>query len=215
MSKFEFLSEDSLLPSGQKYVCVSFFSKNMVKQIIDNNNDNVAVENKEEYSTNNNVLAFKIRGCFDTYEIACEHAKKLQSVDEYHNVYVAEMGKWCAFMLEDNDKYVNQTEYANEELNGMMKKYMENQEKSKLYHELRKNDIIKKNLEENIDQKKNNEVEIEKEYEECENKEKKDLLKENILSIEDQIAKMEIRRKELEDRDKDLTEKLNLKNKSD
>lgn len=149
-NKIDYLTEDTINPPNQNFICVSFFSKNYVKQAIDNNNDYRKEEEKEDYSTDNNVLAFKFRGAFSTYDEACDHAKKLRDVDSYHNVYVMENGKWSAFMIDDTDKYVKQTEHANEELNDMMKKYNENNIKAGLYHEFRKNELISKNLEENL-----------------------------------------------------------------
>ena len=119
MSKVDYLTEDTINPPDQKFYCVSFFTKNYVKKVIDNNNDYIVDEKKEDYSTDNNVFAFKIRGGFRSYEDACEHAKRLNSVDPHHHVYVCDAGLWNAFKVEDDDKFVSQTEHANEELNDM------------------------------------------------------------------------------------------------
>ena len=34
----DYLTEDTFNPPNQNFICVSFFSKNYVKQVIDNNN---------------------------------------------------------------------------------------------------------------------------------------------------------------------------------
>jgi len=208
MSKIDYLTEDNINPPDQKFICVSFFSKNYVKQAIDNNNDYRSEEEKESYSTEDNVFALKFRGAFSTYEEACKHAEKLRSVDEYHNVYVMENGKWCAFMVDDNDKYVKQTEHGNDQLNDMMKKYMENQEKAKLYHEFRKNQMVKQSIEENLQNRRKNMDETNKQLESETDKDEKTKLKSKKEAIEEQIAKLEEKKTDLDEQTKILEEKL-------
>jgi hypothetical protein len=211
MSKQDYLTEDNINPIDQKFVCISFFNKKNIKQIVDNNNEHLNEEQKEQYSTENNILALKVRGCFKSYEDASAHAKKLQSIDEYHNVYVAECNKWCPFIIEDDDKLVESSEYANDELNSMMKTYMENQEKAKLFHEYRKNDLIKKNIEDNIKLKKDNFQESETLLETTTDKEEKKKIKNSLSTIKEQIEKLETRQKELEEQEKSLKETLQLR----
>ena len=117
MSSKDYLTEDSLLPKDQKFVCISFLSD---------------PDNKLTLS------GIKIRGVFSTIDEASTHAKKLQSVDTIHNVFVGEMGKWLAFDPDATSEAAGNPEYANEQLNNIMKGYMDNQEKSKLFHEERK-----------------------------------------------------------------------------
>ncbi len=211
MPKEDYLTEDSILPSGQQWVCISFFSKNHVKQSIENNNDYKKDADKETYDIKNNVMGVKVRGAFETYEEACNQAKTIRDIDAYHNVYVAEMGKWCAFILEesDNDKYVKQTEYANEELNDMMKKYVDNQEKSKVYHELRKNDLLKQSIDENLESRNLTKEETLKLLSEAETKEEKKTLKDKLIAIDDQIAKMEEKKKEIQTKEEELSNVIN------
>lgn len=208
-TKIDYLTEDNINPTDQKFVCISFFNKKNIKQIVDNNNEHVEDEKKIDYSTDNNILAIKVRGCFKTYEDASSHAKKLQSIDEYHNVYVAECNKWCPFMIEDDDKLVESSEYANDELNSMMKTYMENQEKAKLFHEYRKNDLIKKNIEDNIKLKKDNILETESLLENTNDNEEKVKIKTSLSGIKDQIEKLENRHTELLEQEKLLKTKIN------
>jgi chromosome condensin MukBEF ATPase and DNA-binding subunit MukB len=105
-----------------------------------------------------------------------------------------ENGKWCAFMIDDNDKYVKQTEHANDQLNDMMKKYMENQEKAKLYHEFRKNQMVQKSLEENLENRRQNINETEELLKETTDKAERNKLKEKRETIEEQIRKLEERK---------------------
>ena len=101
MSKVDLLTEDTvLLPTNQKFVCLSFLTPT-----------------KEDKAT---LSGIKIRGVFDSYENACNHAKKIQSYDEYHSVFVGEMGKWLPFDPDPDSEYVKDSEYANEKLNSIM-----------------------------------------------------------------------------------------------
>jgi len=210
MSKVDYLTEDTINPPDQQFVCVSFFSKNYIKQAIDNNNEYRKEEEKESYSTEDNVFALKFRGAFSTYESACKHAEKLRSVDPDHNVYVMDNGKWCAFMIDDNDKYVKQTEHANEQLNDMMKKYMENQEKAKLYHEFRKNQLVKQSLEENLQNRMASIEETNNQLKDITDKDERRKLKDKKESIEEQIRKLEEKKLDIEEQSKNLESKLNL-----
>jgi hypothetical protein len=210
MSKIDYLTEDTINPPDQQYICVSFFSKNYIKQAIDNNNEYRSEDQKESYSTENNIFALKFRGAFATYEIACKHAENLRGVDQNHNVYVMEGNKWCAFMIDDNDKYVKQTEHANDQLNDMMKKYQENQEKAKLYHEFRKNQLVQKSLEENLDNRRKNIDETNELINDTVDKVEKNKLKEKRETIEEQITKLEEKKKELDEQTKLLEDKLKI-----
>ena len=187
--KVDYLNEDTINPSNQKYVSISFLTPE-----------------KEDKIT---LSGIKIRGCFENYEDACNHAKKLQEVDEYFNVYVGEVGKWLPFDPNPESEFVKDSEYANDKLNDLMKKYKENQEKSKLFHEHQKNEQIKKNLDSNIEQRNKNKLELESEMLTADKEEKTKLMN-NLKAIEEQIKKMEERKQELEDINKGLSIKLKM-----
>lgn len=190
MSKTDYLTEDaSLLPKNQSFVCLSFLTPT-----------------KEDKAT---LSGIKIRGVFSNYEEACEHAKKVQSVDKYHNVFVGEMGKWLAFDPDPDSEFVKDSEYANQKLNSIMKNYQENQEKSKLFHEHQKNIQIQKNLDSNIEQRQKNKQELNETMVEASEAEKEKLVQ-NMDEIEKQIQKMEERKQELEDINKGIAIKLKL-----
>ena len=53
-------------------------------------------------------------------------AKKLQKSDPDHNIYVGQVGKWLPWDPKPSD--VGEQEYAEEQLNTLMKKYKENEE---------------------------------------------------------------------------------------
>ena len=124
------------------------------------------------------------------------------------------MGKWLAFDPDPESEYVKDSEYANEKLNSIMKNYKENQEKSKLFSEHRKNEQIKKNLEANIEQRNKNKSELNETISNTKGEDKQKLLR-NIEEIEKQIKKMEDRKSEIEDINKGISIKLKMGEKPD
>lgn len=213
MSKKDYLTEDTINPPDQLYVCVSFFTKHYVKQSVENINDYVdelQKGEKENYSTENDVFAFKIRGSFRTFEEASKHGEQLRDLDPCHHVYVMESNKWCPFKIKDDDKFVEQTEHSNVELNDMMKKYEENQEKAKLYHEFRKNTMIKQSLDENIENRITNMNETNNELVNVTDKAERRKLKDKKRLLEEQIQKLEDKKKDIEEQSKQLELKLKL-----
>lgn len=79
---------------------------------------------KNDFQTT--VRGLKIRGSYGTQEEATARAKKLQRNDDLHNIYVAEVGKWLAWDPNPND--VAEQEYAEDQLNDLMKAYKKNEE---------------------------------------------------------------------------------------
>lgn len=72
------------------------------------------------------VRGLKIRGTYSTKEEAVARSKKLQRLDPTHNIFVGEIGKWLPWDPEPSQ--VAEQEYAEEELNTLMKKYKENED---------------------------------------------------------------------------------------
>ena len=67
-------------------------------------------------------------------------AKKLQKNDKYHNIYCSEIGKWTPW--DPKPHLVADQEYAQEELNTLMKKYKENEDnKATFFNEQKKSGI--------------------------------------------------------------------------
>jgi hypothetical protein len=174
MSKVDYLTEDTLLPKDQKFICMSFLTDK---------------DNKTSLS------GIKLRGAFNTYDEACEHAKKLQSIDQYFNVFVGEMGKWLPFDPNPDSEVVKDSQYANTELNTMMKTYLENQEKAKVFHEQRKQELIRQNVLDNLQTRKDTLQTLENELDTCIDK---NSVEQTMKTIEEEIKKMEDRKLELD-----------------
>jgi hypothetical protein len=79
----------------------------------------------------------KVRGTYATEAEAQARAKRLQKSDPNFNIYMGAVGKWMAWEPDPN-KVAGQ-EYANEQLNTLMKKYRENEEsREQFYNEQKK-----------------------------------------------------------------------------
>jgi hypothetical protein len=85
---------------------------------------------EEEFHAQNNftttIRGIKVRGVFGSDVEASARAKKLQRSDPNFNIYMGSVGKWMAW--EPDASKVGEQEYANEQLNTLMKKYRENED---------------------------------------------------------------------------------------
>jgi hypothetical protein len=86
---------------------------------------------KNEFRTS--IRGFKVRAVARDEKEAEVRAKKLQAKDKYHNIYCAEMGKWTPW--DPKPHMVENQEYAQEELNTLMKKYKENEDNRSIFFE--------------------------------------------------------------------------------
>jgi hypothetical protein len=84
------------------------------------------------------IRGLKIRGVCANEKEAEIRAKKLRNVDTVHDVFMAEVGKWTPW--DPSPHQVQNQDYAEEQLNDLMKRYKENeQNKEKVEEERRKN----------------------------------------------------------------------------
>lgn len=78
------------------------------------------------------VRGLKIRGSYSTREEAESRAKKLQKMDADHNIFVGQVGKWLPW--DPAPSAIGDQEYAEDQLNTLMKKYKENEEAREVFH---------------------------------------------------------------------------------
>lgn len=78
------------------------------------------------------VRGLKIRGAYSTREEAESRAKKLQKMDADHNIFVGQVGKWLPW--DPSPSAIQDQEYAEDQLNTLMKKYKENEEAREIFH---------------------------------------------------------------------------------
>jgi len=106
-----------------------------------------AFDEKNNFKTS--VRGIKVRGVFDTIREAQVRAEVLKKLDGKFHVYVAEVGAWCPWS--PNPEEIQQQEFAETQLNTMMKHYKDNQIKKDIFYEERKRELqfmkVKKELE--------------------------------------------------------------------
>ena len=95
--KIDYLTTDPEIP-GQRWVCLSFLTPELVKM-----------------EKNCNVRSVKVRGVYSSEEEAKDRCEKLQKIDGLHNVYIAPVGKWLPWC--DDPEKATDFEYAESELN--------------------------------------------------------------------------------------------------
>ncbi len=83
------------------------------------------------------MRGIKVRGVFATEAEASIRAKRLQKSDPSFNIYMGSVGKWMAWEPDPNK--VGESEYANDELNNLMKKYRENEQSRDQFYTEQKN----------------------------------------------------------------------------
>ena len=83
------------------------------------------------------IRGIKVRGVFSSEAEASLKAKRLQKSDPTFNIYMGSVGKWMAWEPDPNN--VKDQEYANDELNSLMKKYRENEEARDSFYTEQKN----------------------------------------------------------------------------
>lgn len=93
------------------------------------------------------VRGLKVRGVYDTAAEATARAKTLQKLDPAFNIYVAQVGFWLPWDPDTQD--VANQEYADDQLNQLMKKYKENeQQRDEFYEEMKRTRIGEKKTKE-------------------------------------------------------------------
>ena len=133
--------------------------KDMVNTIIENNNylfNHVEMNeqfnffksvNSEEleknYHIDNNFITsirgIKVRGTFDTIEEAKNRCEFLKKIDNKFNIYIAQVGCWCPWS--PNPECLENQEYAETQLNTLMKEYKKNMDNRDVVFENRKQTI--------------------------------------------------------------------------
>jgi hypothetical protein len=101
---------------------------------------------KVEFRTN--VRGVKVRRVFANLEEAQMYTKVLQRKYPRDNLYIGKVGCWLPW--DPSENVVQEVEYAEKELNEMMRKYKENEINKDIFFDERKNEKIE-------DQKKENE----------------------------------------------------------
>ena len=117
--EIDFLPEDPPIP-GVKYALISIVGPNMNQKC--------------------DVWGLKIRGYANDMTKAKQMVKRLMSVNKEFDIFIVEVGKF--FPLAVNPLEVENVEYQNEQLNELMKTYLENRELAKDEFHTRKTELM-------------------------------------------------------------------------
>ena len=117
------------------------------KTFLDNNEEKLHDKFNIEHNFQTSVKGVKVRGAFPTQEEAEFRAKKLREIDPNFDIYVGPVGVWMPW--EPEAYKTGRVEYLEDELNQIMHKKQENEDKAKDYFETRVKEAKIKAIEEN------------------------------------------------------------------
>ena len=106
-----------------------------------------SVNNQEleaSYHRDNNFITsirgIKVRGVFDTIEEAKNRSEFIKKLDNKFNIYIAQVGCWCPWS--PNPDCLENQEYAETQLNTLMKEYKKNMNDKDVVFENRKTTLF-------------------------------------------------------------------------
>lgn len=121
----DYLTEDQPIPS-QKYALISIVGPHMRQKC--------------------DVWGLKIRGVADSLESAKALSKRIMRIDKDYDIYTVDVGKFFPLNVEPYD--VGNVEYENQQLNDLIKNYLENKEKANEHWHKRKQEMMKEAIRE-------------------------------------------------------------------
>jgi hypothetical protein len=146
---FNGLSEDlSEFCKEEKHKLINGTLFDEYKTFLDQNEERLENLFNEQNSFRTSTRGIKIRGVFPTQQEAELRAKLLRENDPNFDVYVGPVGLWMPW---EPDAYkTGRVEYLEEELNELMAKKKENEDKAKDYFDKRVMDSKVKAIEDNV-----------------------------------------------------------------
>lgn len=167
------------IPKGQNWGCFSF------------------LRSKDEATSHIKVVGIRLAGVYMTLDEAQARAKEVQQEDNRFNVFVGELnGDFLPFDPEPNSDAAGDSEYADTQLNAIMKGHEENQKKAKLFHELRKTEKMMDNINDNLKAQAENKEELTRKLSKAKTVDEAKTLTIALDGIDSQIKKLEERLKE-------------------
>jgi hypothetical protein len=94
---------------------------------------------KNEFRTS--IRGLKVRGVTGTHAEAVAMSKKLQRNDTIHNIFLGEVGKWLPW--DPKPHQVQDQEYAEDQLNMLMKNYKDNEESRDKFMSEQRDELLK------------------------------------------------------------------------
>lgn len=186
------------IPKGQNWGCFSFLRSK-------DENDKIT------------VVGIRLAGVYMTLDEAQNRAKEVQQEDNRFHVFVGELnGDFLPFDPAPNSAAAGDSEYANEQLNAIMKGHEESQKNAKLFHELRKTEKMIDNINENIEAQNKNKEELTLKLSKAKTVDEAKVLTTCLDNIDVQIKNLEERLKQCAENETKLKEETaGLKNPSE
>lgn len=103
------------------------------------NNERIEKEYLEKNNFQTTIRGIKVRGSFETLKEAQIRAEVLRKMGDKFDIYVGQVGVWCPWSPNPEEL---QQEYAEEQLNTLMKQYKENLTMKDAFYEQRKEEKI-------------------------------------------------------------------------
>lgn len=118
------------------------------KDFLVTNEEPLSKQFDEENNFQTSTIALKIRGVYESLQEARDKAKRMRERDSSFDIYVSQVGYWLPIDPRMREKVLDK-EYAEEDLNKIIKKHQENQSAKDKFFEENKNEKLKKAEEEN------------------------------------------------------------------
>ncbi len=165
------------IPKGQNWGCFSFLRSK--------DNDKIT------------AVGIRLAGVYMTLEEAQTRAKEVNQEDNRFNVFVGELnGDFLPFDPAASSAAAGDSEYADEQLNAIMKGHEESQKNAKVFHDLRKTDKMIDNINDNIKAQNENKEELTQKLSKAKNVDEATTLTTCLENIDNQLKKLEERLKE-------------------
>jgi len=165
------------IPKGQNWACFSFLRSK--------DNDKIT------------VVGIRLAGVYMTLEEAQTRAKEVQQEDNRFHVFVGEInGDFLPFDPAPNTAAAGDSEYADEQLNAIMKGHEDSQKNSKLFHEMRKTEKMIDNINDNLQAHEKNKEELTQKLSKAKTVDEAKTITHCLDNIDEQIKKLEERLKE-------------------
>ena len=122
------------------------------KNYMDKTEESLQKEFDDQNQFKTNTRGLKIRGSFESEELANNHAKKVRELDPNHNVYVGPVGIWIPW---DPESYkTGNVMYMEDDLQKLMMEKHKNESEAKEHFEQRVKDAKENAIKENIEKAK-------------------------------------------------------------
>lgn len=102
--------------------------------------DSIEKEYLEKNNFQTTIRGIKVRGVFETVKEAQMRAELLRRMGDKFDIYVGQVGVWCPWSPNPED--LQHQEYAEEQLNTLMKEYKQNMTLRDEFYEKRKEDKL-------------------------------------------------------------------------